>query len=93
MAAPGGIIANIGVHGMKVDLRSEKLWDCYIAIAIATRLVATVSAPMLLNGLRFHKIDPKRLITHRFRPDRILDAYETFAHAANTRALKVMIEA
>jgi alcohol dehydrogenase len=48
---------------------------------------------MLLNILRSHKIDPKLLITHRFKLDRILDAYETFAHAANTRALKVIIEA
>jgi len=48
---------------------------------------------MLLNILRSHKIDPKLLITHRFKLDRILDAYETFAHAAKTRALKVMIEA
>ena len=49
-------------------------------------------ASMLLNTLRSHKIDPKRLITHRFKLERILDAYETFGHAANTRALKVIIE-
>ena len=47
---------------------------------------------MLLNTLRSRKIDPKRLITHRFKLDRILDAYETFAHAANTKALKVIID-
>ena len=46
---------------------------------------------MLLNSLRSHKaIDPKLLITHRFKLDRIIDAYETFAHAADTHALKVM---
>jgi alcohol dehydrogenase len=43
--------------------------------------------------VRSRKIDPKLLITHRFKLDRILDAYETFAHAADTRALKVIIEA
>jgi alcohol dehydrogenase len=48
---------------------------------------------MLLNTVRSRKIDPKLLITHRFKLDRIRDAYETFAHAANTRALKVIIEA
>lgn len=48
---------------------------------------------MLLNTVRSHKIDPKLLITDRFTLDRILDAYETFAHAANTKALKVIIEA
>ena len=88
---PGGIIANIGVHGTKVDLHLENLWDRNITIT--TRLVDTVSTPMLLNSLRSHKIDPKLLITHRFKLDRILDAYETFAHAADTHALKVIIEA
>jgi alcohol dehydrogenase len=47
---------------------------------------------MLLNILRSRKIDPKLLITHRFNLDRIVDAYETFGHAADTKALKVIIE-
>jgi alcohol dehydrogenase len=91
IVAPGGTIANIGVHGTKVDLHLESLWDRNITIT--TRLVDTVSTPMLLNVLRSHKIDPKLLITHRFKLDHILDAYETFAHAAKTKALKVIIEA
>ncbi len=91
IVGPGGTIANIGVHGTKVALHLERLWDRNITIT--TRLVDTVSTPMLLNILRSHKIDPKLLITHRFKLDRILDAYETFGHAANTRALKVLIEA
>jgi alcohol dehydrogenase len=91
IVAPGGIIANIGVHGTQVTLHLERLWDRNITIT--TRLVDTVSTPMLLNVLRAHKIDPKLLITHRFKLDRILDAYETFGHAAKTRALKVIIEA
>jgi alcohol dehydrogenase len=91
IVAPGGTIANIGVHGTKVDLHLENLWDRNITIT--TRLVDTTSTPMLLNVLRSNKIDPKRLITHRFKLDKILDAYETFAHAATTRALKVIIEA
>jgi alcohol dehydrogenase len=90
IVAPGGTIANIGVHGTKVALHLERLWDCNITIT--TRLVDTVSTPMLLNILRCHKIDPKLLITHRFKLDRILDAYETFGHAAKTKALKVIIE-
>jgi alcohol dehydrogenase len=88
--APGGIIANIGVHGTKVDLHLENLWDRNITIT--TRLVDTVSTPMLLNSLRSHKIDPKQLITHRFKLSRIFDAYETFLNAADTHALKVIIE-
>jgi alcohol dehydrogenase len=89
--APGGTIANIGVHGTKVDLHLESLWDRNITIT--TRLVDTVSTPILLKILSSHKIDPKLLITHRFKFDKILDAYETFGHAAETKALKVIIEA
>jgi alcohol dehydrogenase len=74
-----------------VDLHLESLWDRNITIT--TRLVDTVSTPMLLNTLRSRKIDPRRLVTHRFKLDRIHDAYDTFAHAADTRALKVVIEA
>jgi alcohol dehydrogenase len=88
---PGGTIANIGVHGTKVDLHLETLWDRNITIT--TRLVDTVSTPMLLGALHARKVDPKLLITHRFKLDDILDAYHTFAHAADSRALKVIIEA
>jgi alcohol dehydrogenase len=91
LVAPGGIIANIGVHGTKVDLHLERLWSQNIAIT--TRLVDTVSTPMLLKTVQSKKINPKLLITHRFKLDKILDAYETFGHAASTGALKVIIEA
>jgi alcohol dehydrogenase len=87
--APGGTIANIGVHGKKVDLHLESLWDRNITIT--TRLVDTASTPMLLNILAANKIDPKMLITHRFSLDNVIDAYETFENAANTKALKVII--
>jgi alcohol dehydrogenase len=91
IVAPGGIIANVGVHGVKADLHLEKLWDRNISIT--TRLVDTVTTPMLLKTVQARKIDPKRLITHRFTLDAILDAYETFGAAAKTNALKVLIEA
>jgi len=89
--APGGTIANIGVHGKKVDLHLEQLWDRNISIT--TRLVDTVSTPMLLKILGSKKIDPQKLITHRFKLDDILNAYETFGDAAKTKALKVILEA
>jgi alcohol dehydrogenase len=91
IVAPGGVIANIGVHGAKVSLHLERLWDRNITIT--TRLVDTVSTPMLLKTVQSGKIDPKRLVTHRFKLDAILEAYETFAHAADSKALKVIIEA
>jgi alcohol dehydrogenase len=91
IVAPGGVIANIGVHGVPVALHLERLWDRNIAIT--TRLVDTSSTPMLLNILKSNKIDPKRLITHHFKLDQILEAYETFGDAAKTQALKVIIQA
>jgi len=91
IVAPGGTIANIGVHGTKVDLHLEQLWDRNISIT--TRLVDTVTIPLLFKTVQSRKIDPKLLITHRFKLDQILDAYETFGHAAKTKALKVIIEA
>jgi alcohol dehydrogenase len=91
IVAAGGVIANIGVHGAKVDLHLERLWNRNVAIT--TRLVDTVTTPTLLKTVQARKIDPKQLITHRFRFDDILKAYETFADAAETHALKVLIEA
>ena len=91
IVAPGGVIANIGVHGQKVDLHLETLWS--LNVAITTRLVDTVTTPMLLKTVQSKKIDPARLITHRFKLDQILEAYDTFSRAADTKALKVIIEA
>lgn len=88
--AAGGTIANVGVHGVKADLHLEKLWDRNITIT--TRLVDTVSTPMLLKTVRAGRLQPTKLITHRFTLDQVLDAYETFGHAAETNALKVIIE-
>lgn len=88
---PGGVIANIGVHGQKVDLHLETLWSQNITIT--TRLVDAVTTPMLLKTVQSGKIDPTRLITHHFTLDQILDAYDTFGRAAETKALKVIIDA
>jgi alcohol dehydrogenase len=90
IVAPGGTIANIGVHGTKADLHLEKLWSQNISIT--TRLVDTVSTPMLLKTVQARKIDPNLLITHRFKLADVLEAYDTFGRAAETQALKVIIE-
>ena len=90
LVAPGGTIANVGVHGRSVDLHLERLWSHNIAIT--TRLVDTVTTPMLLRTVQSKRIDPGKLITHRFSLPQILDAYDTFGRAAQTRALKVIIE-
>jgi len=89
IVAPGGVVANIGVHGKQVALHLERLWDRNISIT--TRLVDTSSTPMLLSILGAGRIDPKLLITHRFGFDHILDAYAAFGDAARSKALKVIL--
>src|SRR6185503_19438129 len=83
----GGHIANIGVHGKSVELHLEKLWAQNITIT--TRLVDTVSTPMLLKTVQGNKLQPSRLITHHFKLNDIMAAYDTFGNAAKEKALKV----
>jgi len=87
--APGGHIANIGVHGKSVNLHMETLWSKNITIT--TRLVDTVTSPMLLKTVQSKKLKPANLITHHFNLDQILDAYDTFGNAAKEKALKVIL--
>jgi alcohol dehydrogenase len=89
IVAAGGHIANVGVHGKPVELHLEKLWDRNISLT--TRLVDTVTTPMLLKVVRSGKLEPKKLVTHRFAMNDIMKAYDTFRHAANEGALKVVL--
>ncbi|WP_281718490.1 zinc-dependent alcohol dehydrogenase family protein [Pandoraea apista] len=89
IVAAGGVIANVGVHGRKVDLHLESLWDRNISIT--TRLVDTAATPMLLKTVASGRLAPSVLITHHFSLANILDAYRTFGDAANTHALKIII--
>ncbi|MEO6873951.1 MAG: zinc-dependent alcohol dehydrogenase family protein [Opitutaceae bacterium] len=89
--APGGRIANVGVHGRSVRLELQKLWSQNITIR--TRLVDTVTTPLLLKTVRAGKLAPGRLITHRFPLGEILKAYDTFVHAARDHTLKVILTA
>ncbi|WAL85076.1 zinc-dependent alcohol dehydrogenase family protein [Pandoraea sp. XJJ-1] len=89
IVAAGGVIANVGVHGSKVDLHLESLWDRNISIT--TRLVDTAATPMLLKTVQSGRLSPGVLITHHFSLAEILDAYRTFGDAAKTHALKVII--
>jgi alcohol dehydrogenase len=87
--APGGHLANVGVHGRPATLHLEKLWDRNIALT--TRLVDTVTLPMLLKVVSSGKLQPEKLVTHHFRLDEMEKAYETFGHAAAEKALKVVL--
>ena len=87
--APGGHIANIGVHGKSVSLHLETLWSKNITIT--TRLVDTVTTPMLLKTVTSKKIDATKLITHHFKLSDIVNAYDTFENAARDKTLKVIL--
>ncbi|MBD1552820.1 alcohol dehydrogenase catalytic domain-containing protein [Pseudomonas typographi] len=87
--APGGNIANVGVHGKSVELHLEKLW--IQNINLSTGLVNTNTTPMLLKTVQAGKIDASQLITHRFALADILAAYEVFGNAAREKAIKVIL--
>jgi alcohol dehydrogenase len=87
--APGGRIANVGVHGRSVTLHLEKLWSSNITIT--TRLVDTISTPLLLKSVQSGRLLPGQLITHQFRLNEIMMAYDTFGNAAREKALKVIL--
>jgi alcohol dehydrogenase len=89
LVGAGGTIANIGVHGKSVELHLEKLWSHNITIT--TRLVDTVTTPMLLKTVQSKKLDSKQLITHHFKLSDIINAYDTFQNAAREKALKVIL--
>jgi alcohol dehydrogenase len=89
--APGGRLANIGVHGKPVQLHLEKLWDRNIAIT--TRLVDTAAIPLLLKLVQSGKLRPAALVTHRFALSDAMKAYDTFGNAAAEQALKVILTA
>ncbi|MBO6276431.1 MAG: zinc-dependent alcohol dehydrogenase family protein, partial [Pseudomonas sp.] len=87
--APGGSIANVGVHGKSVELHLEKLW--IQNVTISTGLVNTNTTPLLLKTVQSGKIDAGKLITHRFALTDILQAYEVFGNAAKEKAMKVIL--
>jgi alcohol dehydrogenase len=89
IVAPGGHVANIGVHGKSATLHLETLWSQNITIT--TRLVDTVTTPMLLKTVQSKKLKPNQLITHHFRLNQVMEAYETFGNAAKEKALKVIL--
>jgi alcohol dehydrogenase len=90
LVRPGGRVANVGVHGHSATLHLETLW--IRDITITTGLVDTFTTPKLLQLISEGRIDPTPFATHRFALDDTIAAYDTFAAAAETNALKVVLE-
>ncbi len=86
---PGGSVANVGVHGTSVELALQDLW--IMDLTITTGLVSASTTPMLLKLVAQHKLAAEKFATHRFTLDQMLEAYDTFGRAAETKALKVVI--
>jgi len=89
LVRPGGRIANIGVHGAPVTLDLQDQW--IRDITITTGLVDTYSTPTLLQLVASGQLNVKRFITHHFGLDEFDEAYDVFARAADTGALKVVL--
>ncbi|MFD0274662.1 zinc-dependent alcohol dehydrogenase family protein [Kitasatospora sp. NPDC127111] len=85
----GGRVANVGVHGRPATLHLEELW--IKNVTITTGLVDTHSTPLLLDMLAAGRLDAGGLITHRFGLDEMQDAYDVFADAEASGALKVAL--
>ncbi|KAH7370514.1 chaperonin 10-like protein [Rhexocercosporidium sp. MPI-PUGE-AT-0058] len=98
LVGKGGVIANVGVHGIKVDLRLEEIWGrgirkfCSRILTIAMALVNPSTLPMLMKLFEAGKLNTKAMTTHDFKFSEMLKAYDTFGKASETGALKVNIE-
>jgi alcohol dehydrogenase len=88
---PGGRVANIGVHGHAATLHLEKLWTR--DVTITTGLVDTRTIPQLMSLVASGRLDPTVFATHHVSLEDTMVAYDTFADAANTGALKIVLAA
>ena len=88
---PGGRVANVGVHGKCATLHLEKLW--IRGVMITTGLVDTSTVPMLLRLIEGGRLDPTVFATHHFALADTERAYDIFGAAAETKALKVVLQA
>jgi alcohol dehydrogenase len=89
LVRPGGHVANVGVHGQAAILHLETLW--IRDVTITTGLVDTRTTPLLLRLLSEGMLDVGSLCTHRYGLDEMQDAYDVFAQARDTGALKVAL--
>ncbi|MGJ7440939.1 zinc-binding dehydrogenase [Aquipuribacter sp. MA13-6] len=89
LVRPGGVVANLGVHGVPATLHLEDIW--IKNLTITTGLVDTYATPTLLQLVATRQLDARRFITHRFAMSQFEEAYDVFSRAADTGALKVVL--
>ncbi|OON40066.1 alcohol dehydrogenase [Izhakiella australiensis] len=86
----GGHLANVGVHGKPVSFAIDKLW--IKNLTVTTGLVNTNTTAMLMKSCCTGKLPIDQLITHHFHFDEMEQAYDVFKHAADQKAMKVIVE-
>jgi alcohol dehydrogenase len=89
LVRPGGTIANIGVHGVPVELPMQEMWIQNVKLTMG--LVDTVSIPTLLTMVASGRIPAEKMGTHTFTFAQMDEAYDVFKNAAANSALKVVI--
>jgi alcohol dehydrogenase len=87
--APGGRLANMGVHGKPVTFRLDRLWGANVTVT--SRLVDALTTPALLAMVRAGRLDPRALVSHHYPFTEVVKAYDTFGHAAQNQAVKVVL--
>jgi alcohol dehydrogenase len=89
LVRPGGRIANVGVHGVPVELPMQDMWIQNVTLSMG--LVDTVSIPTLLKMVASGRIPAEKMGTHSFTFDQMDEAYDVFKNAAANSAIKVII--
>ena len=89
LVRPGGIVANIGVHGSPAELPMHEMWIQNLTLTMG--LVDTVSIPTLLKMVASGRIPAEKMGTHSFTFSQMDEAYDVFKNAAANSAIKVII--
>ena len=79
------------MHGESATLHLERLW--ITSVTITTGLVDTRTTPTLLKLIQGGRLDATAFATHHFALGETEAAYDVFSAAAETHALKVVLEA
>ena len=77
------------MHGEAATLHLETQW--IRNITITTGLVDAYSTSTLLRLVTSHQVNAGRFVTHHFALADFIEAYDVFARAAETGALKVVL--
>jgi alcohol dehydrogenase len=91
LVRPAGRVANVGTHGGSAILHLESLW--IRNVTITTGVADTITTPRLLRLIAEGRLDATPFATHRFALGDAMTAYDTFADAVATHALKVVLSA